>query len=149
MMRISITSFEELSNIQLYSIMALREAVFTHEQKCTAVDLDGFDLNAIHVCAMEGNEMIGVARILPPGTYKTDAVSFGRVAIRKESRGKGYAKVIMHAIIKHIQQDFPNTLIEFSAQLYLQEFYESFGFKAEGDVYDEGGIPHINMRGRI
>jgi ElaA protein len=35
--------------------------------------------------------------------------------------------------------------IKIGAQLYLKRFYESFGFVAQGDVYDEDGIPHICM----
>ena len=32
-----------------------------------------------------------------------------------------------------------------SAQEYLIKFYEGHGFKVSGDVYDEDGIPHIQM----
>jgi ElaA protein len=35
--------------------------------------------------------------------------------------------------------------IKIGAQLYLKKFYESFGFKQTGDVYDEDGIDHIYM----
>ena len=27
----------------------------------------------------------------------------------------------------------------------FQKFYEGFGFKVVGDVYDEDGIPHVEM----
>ena len=35
--------------------------------------------------------------------------------------------------------------IKIGAQLYLKNFYESFGFKQIGDVYNEDGILHIKM----
>ena len=31
------------------------------------------------------------------------------------------------------------------AQLYLQKFYESFGFVQDSEAYDEDGILHIDM----
>ena len=35
--------------------------------------------------------------------------------------------------------------IEISAQSYLERFYETHGFKAEGAEYLEDGIPHKKM----
>jgi ElaA protein len=32
-----------------------------------------------------------------------------------------------------------------SAQQYLINFYEKHGFEVEGDIYDEDGIPHVQM----
>ena len=31
------------------------------------------------------------------------------------------------------------------AQVYLQKFYEDFGFRREGDIFRECGIDHITM----
>jgi ElaA protein len=35
--------------------------------------------------------------------------------------------------------------IRISAQSYLQNFYESFGFQVEGEEYLEDDIPHKEM----
>lgn len=35
--------------------------------------------------------------------------------------------------------------IKIGAQVYLQNFYESLGFKTINDGYDEDSIPHIDM----
>ncbi|MFG1491853.1 GNAT family N-acetyltransferase [Oceanospirillum sp. HFRX-1_2] len=35
--------------------------------------------------------------------------------------------------------------IKIGAQVYLQKFYESLGFEAVSEPYDEDGIPHIDM----
>ena len=32
-----------------------------------------------------------------------------------------------------------------SAQEYLISYYESHGFKVQGNPYDEDGIPHVEM----
>ena len=35
--------------------------------------------------------------------------------------------------------------IRISAQIYIQEFYKSLGFKVKSDIYLEDGIQHIEM----
>ena len=35
--------------------------------------------------------------------------------------------------------------IRIGAQLYLERFYESFGFTRVGEPYDEDGIMHVDM----
>ncbi len=33
-----------------------------------------------------------------------------------------------------------------SAQTHAVPFYEREGFRTEGEIYDDAGIPHIDMR---
>jgi ElaA protein len=146
MIMYQIRAFETLMPTELYDIMALREEVFTLEQHCTVADFDGLDKQAIHVFAIDNHEIIATMRILPPNLYKPGVVSFGRLAVKKSFRGKGYAKEMMDLALKYIDDHFPKATIVFSAQLYLQKFYEGFGFKAVGDIYDEAGILHIKMK---
>ena len=61
-------------------------------------------------------------------------------------RGTGLGRELMHRAIHHAQQLFPGHDAVISAQHYLLLFYTEFGFQPEGDVYDEDGIPHIQMR---
>jgi ElaA protein len=145
MVTYKISAFETLTPTQLYDIMTLREEVFTLEQHCTVADFDGLDKQAIHIFALEDSETIATMRILPPDVYKAGVVSFGRLAVKKFYRGKGYAKAMMDLALQYIAEHFSNVPIQFSAQLYLQKFYESFGFKAIGDIYEEAGILHIKM----
>ena len=49
------------------------------------------------------------------------------------------------AVRKTIEQ-FNDPVIIISAQLYLQQFYESIGFVQVSDTYMEDGIPHIKMQ---
>lgn len=137
--------FSELSLEQLYDALALREEVFSVEQSCTAVDLDGLDKDAFHLLGYQGDELVAYARVLPTGVYKKDVVSFGRLIVCKELRNQGVGKELMQQIIDFIRAELDGVAIKFSAQLYLQKSYESFGFSAYGDVYDDGGIPHIDM----
>ncbi len=138
--------FNNLTLAQLYDVMVLREKTFAHEQRCTETDLDGLDKQAIHLLGMQSDEIIAYARILPPGVYAKDTVSFGRLIITQQHRGKGLGKQMMQEIINYISDHYPDMPVKFSAQTYLQSFYEKFNFRAVGDVYDEGGIPHILMQ---
>jgi len=129
----------------LYDIMALREEVFTLEQRCNEKDLDGLDKNAVHIIGTLENNIIATARILPPNIYKPDKVSLGRFAIKKTFRGQGYGDELIQNILSYIRNNYPRTPIEFSAQFYLKSFYEKYGFVTKGEVFDEGGIQHIMM----
>jgi ElaA protein len=51
----------------------------------------------------------------------------------------------MEASIDAIKKNFNTNEIKISAQLYLKDFYNSFGFKTTGSSYLEDGIPHIAM----
>ena len=53
---------------------------------------------------------------------------------------------IMTTSIKAIKDRFNTDHIKLSAQQYLIKFYESHGFKSEGEGYLEDGIPHIAMK---
>jgi predicted GNAT family N-acyltransferase len=39
--------------------------------------------------------------------------------------------------------------VELHAQLTARRFYESAGYTAVGDVYEEAGIAHVTMRRRL
>ena len=40
---------------------------------------------------------------------------------------------------------YPHARIRISAQQYLESFYRKLGFAAASDVYEEDGIPHLEM----
>lgn len=42
-----------------------------------------------------------------------------------------------------------DTEVVLSAQQYVAGFYVAHGFEAEGEPYEEAGIPHIRMRRRL
>jgi ElaA protein len=138
-------SFEELSNKELYDILALRSEVFIVEQTCAYQDIDGKDLKAIHLFASNENENImAYARLLPPGISYVYP-SIGRVVTHSLIRRSGIGKLLMQKSIEILFEKFGKQTIKISAQLYLQNFYESFGFTVIGESYLEDDIPHIAM----
>ena len=136
--------FKDLTNEELYEIFRLRLSVFVVEQNCPYQDADGKDIKSFHVAGKQDGKLIAYARIvLPNVSYKE--VSIGRVITSKEARRTGAGKILMEKSKEFIKKEFGRVPIRIGAQLYLQKFYEEFGFIREGDEYMEDGIPHIIM----
>ncbi|QQP86182.1 GNAT family N-acetyltransferase [Entomomonas asaccharolytica] len=134
----------QLTCEQLYQILKLRNEVFIVEQNCVYPDIDGQDLMAEnrHIMAWQDNQLCAYARILNHHNY----LSIGRVITVPNARGSGIGYKLLEQAINSCKKHWAKDLaIYLSAQAHLQKFYSSFGFIAEGDVYDEDGIPHIKM----
>ncbi|MCR9226355.1 MAG: GNAT family N-acetyltransferase [Flavobacteriaceae bacterium] len=143
-MQVSVKTFDELTNYELYQMLRLRSEVFVVEQDCVYQDLDNKDQKALHVIGVKDNEVVGYTRIFRPGDY-FDNVSIGRVVVSKEQRKYGLGKEMMLASLAAIDKKFPKSPIEISAQSYLLKFYSDLGFSAFGKEYLEDGIPHTRM----
>ncbi len=143
-MEISVKTFDQLSNFELYQILQLRSEVFVVEQECAYQDLDGKDEKALHIFGLKDGNIVAYTRVFAPGDY-FENVSIGRVVVPKDKRKFGFGKVIMEASLKEVQKRFPEATIELSAQTYLIKFYQDLGFDTQGEGYQEDGIPHIRM----
>lgn len=137
--------FSELTVEQIYAVLRLRADVFVVEQHCVYLDPDGKDFFALHLLGMENDSLVAYLRLFPPVDIE-NYVTFGRVVTARTTRNKGYGKKLIQELLTYCDANFPNISIKCSAQHYLQKFYEGFGFKAYGDVYQEDGIPHIAMQ---
>ena len=125
--------------------MKARSEVFVVEQNCIYLDPDDKDIKAHHVVLWKDEEVAGYTRLLPPG-ISYDAMSIGRVLTTSQFRNHGLGKTLMQYSIEQCRLLFGVGNILIGAQLYLKAFYESFGFKQEGEMYLEDNIPHIQMR---
>ncbi len=136
--------FNDLTPQELYSIHKLRNEVFVVEQQCIYQDADNKDPNSYHVMGYDANGLAAYSRIVPAGISFAE-LSIGRVVTAPHARGTGAGKKIMQEAIKQCNRLFGNVPIRIGAQLYAKEFYNKLGFIQSGDVYDEDGIPHIEM----
>lgn len=136
--------FESLTVPELYDLIQLRERVFIVEQSCAYLDCDGLDSKAWHLSGYNGTELVAYLRVFPE-KVKYEEVSFGRVVTAPEYRKKGYGRELVLQALERIQETLGPLAIRISAQSYLEEFYEDFGFIREGQGYLEDGIPHIEM----
>ena len=137
--------FEELTTKKLYEVLKLRVDVFVVEQNCPYPELDNLDQQSIHLLYSENGEVLAYARLVPAG-IKYDLPSIGRVIVHKSARGRGLAKKLLERSIHYILEEWEASAIQLQGQVYLQEFYESFGFQSISDSYDEDGIPHVDMK---
>ncbi len=144
-MEIAIKHFNQLTALELYRILQLRAMVFVVEQNCPYQDLDGKDLESYHQWIWDGEQVIAVTRIVPPGISYPDYVSIGRVVSHPTFRRTGVGRIIMKESILRCEELFPGRSIKISAQSYLIPFYASFGFNSVGEEYLEDFIPHQAM----
>lgn len=137
-------TFSELTVEQLYAALILRSDIFVVEQNCVYLDPDGKDRQALHLLGMEEDTLAAYIRLFPP-TDIENYIVFGRVVTARTARSKGYGKQLLQEMLNYCDSHYPGVEIKCSAQYYLKRFYESFGFVAYGEIYDEDGIPHIAM----
>jgi ElaA protein len=135
-----VRTFAELAIAELYAIMALRQRVFVVEQNCAYQDADGVDAASRHLWADRGGAIAAYLRIVPAGV-KFPELSIGRVITAPEARGTGLGRELMKRGIAAAGA----VPIRIGAQAHLEKFYGELGFVRASDVYDEDGIPHIEM----
>jgi ElaA protein len=137
--------FEALTLTELYALLQLRSEVFVVEQACAFQDLDGQDQAATHLLGYtETGELAAYTRLFGAGISYPEA-SIGRVVTSPKFRRYGLGRALMRQSIETVETLFGHQPIQIGAQLYLKEFYESFGFQQQGEGYLEDGIPHIHM----
>jgi ElaA protein len=142
------SSFAELTPAQLYEVLAQRQQVFILEQTCLYPDMDGLDLEAHHLLGWRiengKRELAAYLRILAPGAKYTE-MSIGRVLTTPAARGSGAGRELLARGIEYAEHLHPGHRIKIGAQAYLEQFYQSFGFRTISEPYDEDGIMHIDM----
>ena len=138
-------NFQVLTLEELYKILALRAEVFVVEQNCPYQDVDGKDLQSIHVLGYIKNELVAYARVLEQGISYREYASIGRIVTSPSIRGNNHGHDLVDFSIKVCQKKFPGQPIKISAQAHLEKFYNAHSFKATGEAYLEDDIPHIGM----
>lgn len=133
-------AFAELTAAELHAIYALRARVFVVEQACAYQDVDDHDLAARHLWAEADGRIVAYLRIVPAGGKYAEQ-SIGRVVTAPEARGTGLGRELMRRGLA-LAGDAP---LRIGAQAHLERFYGELGFVRASDVYDEDGIPHIEM----
>src|ERR1044072_6593005 len=104
-------TFEELDTRTLYALLRLRQAMLVVEQASPYADLDGRDVDARHLLAVEPRGMvIGYARLFGPryrDDHDAESTSFGRLAVIPERRKRGLGRKIMQECLAVLDKEFP------------------------------------------
>ena len=136
--------FEEFTAGELYELLRFRQSIFVVEQRSPCPDLDSLDHSAWHLAARLESELIGYLRLTPiPGP--PPMVRIGRVAVLPSLRRGGLGRVLMQKALILCRERFRLQAIALGAQVPLVPFYESFGFAATSEPYDDFGVAHVEM----
>ena len=87
-MELCVKTFSELTNEELYDLLALRTAVFVVEQCCPYQDADGLDRQALHVWLKDENGIHAYLRIMDRGVCGEE-IRIGRVIAVERRKGLG------------------------------------------------------------
>lgn len=139
-----IKKFEDLTTEELYQILKARVDVFVVEQNCPYPELDDYDQKAVHLWAEKNGEVISYCRIFDID-IKYEEASIGRVLTKINYRHLKLGSVLMRLALATIEGRFGTRKVRISAQDYLLNFYQIFGFRDTGKKYLEDDIPHTEM----
>lgn len=119
---------------------AIRFEVFVDEQKVPAeIELDDMDAVCLHAVAYDdAGNAIGTGRLLPDG-------HIGRMAVRQPGRGTGVGGAILTLLMDKARAR-GDAAVVLNAQTVAAPFYARHGFVQQGDVFEEAGIAHVEMR---
>ena len=117
----------------------IRLAVFVEEQRVPPeIELDYKDAACVHALAYAQGRAVGTGRLLPDG-------HIGRMAVLKERRSLGVGGAILERLVEAARRR-GMTQVVLSAQTHALGFYRKHGFLPAGEVFEEAGIPHQEMR---
>ena len=119
---------------------AIRFEVFVDEQKVPAeIELDDMDAVCLHAVAYDDfGAAIGTGRLLPDG-------HIGRMAVRQPGRGTGVGGAILSLLMQKARER-GDAAVVLNAQTVAAPFYARHGFVQQGQVFEEAGIAHVEMR---
>jgi predicted GNAT family N-acyltransferase len=127
------------------AVLRLRHEVFVIEQAVPVeLERDEFDDTATHLAALRDGEVVGTLRIVVGGA----TAKLGRMAVTRLARRSGIGARLMQRAAVTARELGASELV-LHAQLTAREFYWRLGYREEGDIFDEAGIPHVAMRKAI
>ena len=135
---------------ELFQALAIREIVFIEEQSVPeSLERDADDASAFHVLAMQGKHAIGTGRLValptPPPDESGSWGRVGRMAVLQSNRKGGTGSLLLSALEAEAKKR-SMTGILLHAQLSAMEFYKRHGYEPHGAVFEEAGMPHLEMK---
>jgi len=118
------------------SLLSFNSGIRGVEQK---IEQDGRDSECEHALfrLADAKSIIGTARLF----FNKDPIMIGRVAVAVAHRKRGYGRLMMMEIQKHIG----SRRATIHAQDYIKNFYAELGWRAFGKEFMEANILHISM----
>ena len=125
--------------------LRLRWTVFVEEQNVPpSLEVDAWDRDpkTVHALGFHGAIPAATGRVIFPGG---GVAKIGRMAVIDDVRGRGLGLAVLKFLESEAKQRGASS-VTLGAQLQARPFYEKQGYTAFGDVFDDAGIPHVEMR---
>ncbi len=123
-------------------VMPIRHEIFINEQKVPEeLEWDELDQDALHAIVKKDHQVIGTARLM----INSAVAKIGRMAIKKEYRQQGIGQKLLSTLIQTAKEKGAQECI-LHAQTHAIAFYAKADFEPHGPIFDEAGIPHVEMR---
>lgn len=137
----------------LVQALAIREVVFIEEQHVPeTIERDAEDARAFHVLAIQGGHAIGTGRLVMlahgPEGESGQWAQVGRMAVLQASRKFGVGSKVLAALEEEARRRGVNGII-LHAQLSAMDFYKRHGYAPHGAVFEEAGMPHLEMKKKL
>jgi YbgC/YbaW family acyl-CoA thioester hydrolase len=125
----------------------IRTEVFVQEQRIPKdLEWDEDDAIALHAVAYNRlGQAIGTGRLLPA---HEGVAKIGRMAVSRVLRGTRIGEQLLRALMDAAQARGDSGIL-LHAQRSAQSFYARTGFAPRGEVFEEAGIPHLEMTRRL
>lgn len=138
---------------ELMQALAIREIVFIEEQSVPeSFERDAEDASAFHLLALEGGHAVGTGRLIqlpqPPPGEEGSWGRVGRMAVLQSNRKSGVGSKLLTALeAEAARRKLSGVLLH--AQLSAMEFYQRHGYQPHGAVFEEAGMPHLEMTKKL
>jgi YbgC/YbaW family acyl-CoA thioester hydrolase len=125
----------------------IREEVFVNEQGfALEIEQDTYDATSVHAVAYNRlGKPLATGRLLP--TSLVDGVKtskIGRMAVHRVMRGSKLGSDILNTLVAAAKAR-GDEKVKLGSQWNAQNFYAKQGFTAQGEPFDDEGMPHIEM----
>jgi YbgC/YbaW family acyl-CoA thioester hydrolase len=122
----------------------LRYEVFVNEQEIDPeLEWDTADETAVHAVVINKlGQAVATGRLLQP---QSQVAQIGRMAVNKALRGGSLGRLVVSTLIEKARLRGDREVL-LHAQCSAEGFYRRLGFTAHGDIFQDAGIDHIEMR---
>jgi YbgC/YbaW family acyl-CoA thioester hydrolase len=145
---------ETLTHLQIGSweamgkqAMALRTEVFVTEQGVLLeLEHDEYDAHALHaVVTNRLGQPVATGRLIALQGESKGISKIGRMAVKRVLRGGYLGRSVLEALLDVARSRGDHSVL-LHAQATAKDFYAKQGFVQQGEVFEEAGIPHVEMR---
>jgi predicted GNAT family N-acyltransferase len=125
----------------LWKVLVVRGIVFVEEQGVPYDgEVDEHEDGAVHVLGEVDGEPVASGRL----RFVEGWAKLERIAVRRAWRGRGHGSAVVRFLIDEARRR-GHAQLRMHAQAHLAQYYATFGFAVQGEIFQECGIDHYLM----